>query len=192
MRPVRELLLLASAFCLLAFCALPVHADLNLTTSWDRLVKFKIVDAESDEALPQPLVIIKSEKRTEGRTEALAFYDVIKGSMAGQAEYRVDEKNAVAEVWAIVPGYKLTTHRVLWKELPARQMDSSGMEVNIPTLTLGLKSVGQPSDWKREFRLVIAPELEDLMQLKPPFLSADEQRAISEFLNRERDRMLGL
>jgi hypothetical protein len=180
------------AFFLLAFWSIPVYADLNLTTNWERPVQFKVVDVESEKPLAQPLLIIKSAKRTESSAEPIAFYDVIKGAVTGFADYRVDENSTAAEVWAIVSGYKLTTHRVLWKELPARQMDSSGMEVNVPTITLALKPVGKASDWQREFRLVIAPELEDLLQLKPPYLSGDEHRAISEFLNRERDRMLGL
>ncbi len=191
MRALRDIFISMALF-LLVFWGFPVYADFNLTTSWERPVQFKVIDIESEEPLAQPLLIIKSEKHTESSAAPIAFYDVIKGSVTGQAEYKVDEKSTVAEVWAIVSGYKLTTHRILWKELPARQMDSSGMEVNIPTITLTLKPVGKASDWQREFRLVIAPELEDLLQLKPPYLSGDEHRAISEFLNRERDRMLGL
>lgn len=192
MKLLREWRVLAAAISLLVVFCSSSFADVSLTTSWDRQVKFKVFDAESEEVLSQPLLIIKSEKRTETTAEPIPFYDVIKGSETALIDYRVDAKSPLAEVWAVVPGYKLTTHRILWQELPARQMDGSGLEVNFPTVLLPLKPVGNAKDWQREFRLVIAPELEDLLRLKPPYLSADEHRAISEFLNRERDRMLGL
>ncbi len=176
---------------LLVLCP-QAEAAINVTTSWERPVIFKIIDAESGKALPQPLLIIKMEKNVEGSAESLSFYDVVRGSASGLADYQVDTKRVSAEVWVIVADYKFTTHNVLWKDLPARQVDSSGVEREIPILPLALKPLEKASSWQREFRLVVAPELEDLQTVHPPFLSADEQRIIREFLNRERDRMLGL
>ena len=75
--------------------------------------------------------------------------------------------------------------------MPPREYDSFGLEKNLPRLTLALKPLPKASDWKREFRLVVVPELEDILQMKPPYLSKEEQRVINEFLNRERHSPLG-
>jgi hypothetical protein len=177
---------------LLALWSPGVNADVNLTTSWERPVKFKIVDVESEGPLSQALLIIKTEKHTEGSADPVYFYDVMQGSVTGLVDYRVSEKSPGADVRVVVSGYALLSQKLSWQDLPARQIDSSGLETTIPTITLTLKPLPKASDWQREFRFVVAPELEELLQLQPPFLSRDEHRTINEFLNRERDRMLGL
>lgn len=192
MTTLRVFLTTVAAIILIALNCPQVDAAINLTTSWERAVKFKVIDAESGKAISQSLLIVKTKKSVEGSAEPVFFYDVVKGSVSGLADYRVDTKSPNAEVWVIVAGYKFTIHNVLWNELPTRQMDNSGIEENIPTITLTLKPLEKPSAWQREFRLVVAPELEDLQTLHPTFLSNDKQRIIREFLNRERDRMLGL
>jgi hypothetical protein len=192
MKSLRGVLSLFAAICLLALWSPPVSADVNLTTSWERPVKFKLVDAESEGPLSQALLILKTEKRTEGSAQPVFFYEVVKGSVTGLAEYRVSEKSPGAEVWVVAPGYALLTKKLLWKDLPGRQIDSSGLETSVPTIPLTVKPLPEASAWQREFRFVIVPELEDLLQLQPPFLSRDEHRTINEFLNRERDRILGL
>ncbi len=192
MRSLRGALALVVASGLLAIWSPGVNADVNLTTSWERAVQLKIVDLESEGPLSQALLIIKTEKRAEGSADPVYFYDVMQGSVTGLADYRVGEKSPGADVRVVVPGYALLTQKLFWKDLPARQIDSSGLEKTVPTITLTLKPLPQASDWQREFRFVIAPELEDLLQLQPPFLSRDEHRTINEFLNRERNRMLGL
>lgn len=190
MNALRGALLLA----MVSFLLVSWRSDLsaaNITTSWERPVVFKIVDADSGAALSQPIVIIKQAKLFEGSVEPIHFYDVITGSAAGLAEYQVEVKSDGAEVRVIVPGYLLLTRKVSWKELPPRELDSFGLEKNLPRLTLTLKPLPKASDWKREFRLVVAPELEDILQLKPPYLSKEGQRVINEFLNRERHPPLG-
>lgn len=185
MNALRGALLLA----MVSFFLVSWRADLsaaNITTSWERSVVFKVVDADSGAALSQPIVIIKQAKHFEDSVEPIYFYDVITGSTAGLAEYKVAVKSDGAEVRAIVPGYQLLTRKVSWQELPPREFDNFGIENNLPRLTLALKALPKASDWKREFRLVVVPELEDILQLKPPYLSKEEQRVLSEFLNRER------
>jgi len=183
---------LVASSCLLALWPYPVCADVNLTTSWERPVKFNVVDADSEGPLSQPLLIIKTAKHAEGSAEPVFFYEVIKGSFAGFGDYRVSEKSTGAEVRVVAPGYALLTQKLLWKDLPPRKIDSFGLETSVPTITLMVKSLSEASAWQREFRFVIVPELEDLLQLQPPFMSRDDHRTINEFLNRERDRMLGL
>ena len=192
MRFLRGVFSLVVASGLLAFWSPRLDADVNLTTSWERPVQLKIVDVASEGPLSQALLIIKTEKHAEGSADPVYFYDVMQGAATGLADYRVSEKSPGADVRVVVPGYALLTQKLFWKDLPARQTDSSGLETTIPTITLSLKPLPKASDWQREFRFVIAPELEDLLQLQPPFLSRDEHRTIQEFLNRERDRMLGL
>ncbi len=189
---LRGFFALVAAICLLALWHPSASADVNLTTSWERPVQFKVVDVESEGPLSQALLIIRTEKRTEGSPDPVFFFEVIKGAVTGLAEYRVSEKSPGAEVRVVAPGYALLTQKLLWKDLPARQIDSSGLEASVPTITLKVKPLPEARAWQREFRFVIVPELEDLLQLQPPFLSRDEHRTINEFLNRERDRMLGL
>lgn len=165
-------------------------AAVNITTSWERPVTFKVVDINSAAALSQPLLIIKKVKLAEGVAEPIPFYEVITGSSAGLADYLVEVKSEGVEVRVIVPGYVLSTRKLLWNELPPRELDGFGSEKKIPTITLALQPLAKASDWKREFRLVIEPELEDLLPLKPPHLSKEGHRAINEFLNRERNPKL--
>ena len=106
-------------------------------------------------------------------------------------DYLVEVKSEGVEVRVIVPGYELLTRKVLWNKLPPRELDDFGSAKKIPIITLPLKPLAKASDWKREFRLVIVPELEELILLKPPQLSKQGHRAINEFLNRERNPALG-
>lgn len=167
-------------------------AEVTLITSWERPVKFKVLDAVTDAPVPQALLIVKYEKRTEGRDEPLPFYDVMPAAVTGLADYRVSSQSPGAEIKVVAPGYRLLTQKLSWQGLPPRQFDSSGLETSVPVFPLALKPLDQEGAWKREFRLVIVPELEDLLPLQPPYLSRDELRVINEFLNRERNRMLGL
>lgn len=168
------------------------RAEVTLTTSWERPVRFKIVDAHSNMPLSQPLVILKVEKHLEGAEGALPFYDVMQGSATGVADYRVSNKSLSAEVRVIVSGYNLLTRKLLWQELPPRQFDSAGIETSVPTITLAMKPLDKASAWQREYRLVIVPELEDITPLSPPYLAPDEKRLLDEFLRREDNRLLGL
>ena len=192
MRFLRGVFSLVVAGGLLAFWSPRLDADVNLTTSWERPVQLKIVDVESQGPLPQALLIIKTEKHAEGSADPVYFYDVMQGAATGLADYRVSEKSPGADVRVVVPGYAILTQKLLWQVLPARKLDSSGLDVDAPVIVLTVKPLPEDRQWLREFRFVIAPEMEDLMQLQPPFLSRDEQRIIEEFLNRERDRLLGL
>lgn len=167
-------------------------AEVSLVTSWERPVKFKLLDAVTQDPVPQALLIVKNEKRTEGRDEALSFYDVIPAAVTGLADYRVGSQSPGAEIKVVAPGYRMLTQKLSWQGLPPRRFDSSGAETNLPVFPLELKPLDQDGAWKREFRLVVVPELEDLLPLQPPYLSRDELRMINEFLNRERNRMLGL
>ena len=184
--------LTAVAICLTGLWIPWADAALSLSTSWERPVTFKLVDADSNGPLDEALLIIKTEKRAEGSPEPVYFYDVLKGPATGLIDYRISEKSAGAEVRVVRHGYALLTQKLLWQALPARKLDSSGLDVDAPVIVLTVKPLPEDRQWLREFRFVIAPEMEDLMQLQPPFLSRDEQRIIEEFLNRERDRLIGL
>ena len=168
-----------------------LYAAIDITTSWERPVTFKVVDVDSAAALSQPLLIIKKVKLAEGIAEPIIFYEVITGSTAGLVDYLVEVKSEGVEVMSIVPGYGLSHRKVFWNELPPRELDGFGSEKKVPTITLALKPLPKASDWKREFRLVIVPELEELILLNPPQLSKQGHRAINEFLNRERNPALG-
>jgi hypothetical protein len=192
MKILRTCFLTACAICLIGFWGPPADAGLSLSTSWERPVTFKLVDAESSAPLDEALLIIKTEKRAEGSTEPVYFYDVVKGPTTGLIDYRVSEKTPGAEIRVVRHGYALLTQKLLWQSLPARKLDSSGLDIDAPVIALPAKPLSEEKGWLREFRFVIAPELEDLLQVQPPFLSRDEQRTIDEFLNRERDRLLGL
>ena len=192
MRSLSGILSLVAASCVLALWAPRVCADVSLTTSWERPVIFKIVDAESAGPPSQALLIIKTEKRVTGSAEPVYFYSVSKVPVTGLADYRISSTSTGADVRVVAPGYALLTQKLLWKALPDRKIDSSGIETSVPTITLEVKPLREARAWQREFRFIIAPELEDLLPLQPPFLSRDEHRIINEFLNRERDRMLGL
>jgi len=167
-------------------------AEMTLTTSWERPVKFKVVDAESGAPIAQPLVILKMEKHLEGTEAALPFYDVMQGAATGFADYRVSTKSLSAVVMVLVPGYRMLTQKLIWKDLPARQFDSAGIETSVPTITLAVTPLGRASGWPREYRFVIVPELEDITPLSPPYLSREEKKLLEEFLRREENRLLGL
>jgi hypothetical protein len=137
-------------------------------------------------------VVIKMEKRLEGMESALPFYDVMQGAATGFADYRVSTRSLSAVVMVVVPGYRLLTQKLLWQELPARQFGSAGNETSVPTITLAMTALGQASAWRREYRLAIVPELEDITPLTPPYLAPDEKKLLEEFLRREENRLLGL
>lgn len=188
---LRNILSLVLVSFLLVSWSHQLYAAVNITTSWERPVNFKVVDHDSAAALSEPLLIIKKVKLAEGVADPIPFYEVITGSAAGLADYLVEVKSEGVEVRVIVPGYVLLTRKVLWNKLPPRELDDFGSAKKIPMITLPLKPLAKASDWTREFRLVIVPELEYLMTLKPPQLSKDGHRAITEFLNRERHPTLG-
>ncbi|MFC1779090.1 hypothetical protein ACFLZU_01945 [Thermodesulfobacteriota bacterium] len=191
MMALRTALSLVLVGFILASWSPRLYAAIDITTSWERPVTFKVVDVDSAAALSQPLLIIKKVKLAEGIAEPIIFYEVLTGSTAGLVDYLVEVKSEGVEVMSIVPGYGLSNRKVFWNELPPRELDGFGSEKKVPTITLALKPLPKASDWKREFRLVIVPELEELILLKPPQLSKQGHRAINEFLNRERNPALG-
>ena len=87
----------------------------------------------------------------------------------------------------------LHTQQVSWKDLPPNKRDDFGLDIGPPPeITIALKDLSRSNRWQSNFRLSIAPELDELLKVKPPFLSAEDNRIPREFLNRERNRMIGL
>jgi hypothetical protein len=169
------------------------RAEVTFTVGWERPVRFKVVDAETGAAVAKPLLIIKTEKTEEGSNQPVAYYEVLEGSENGMVPFQANEKIRGVEVRAVATGYALLTRNVLWQELPPRQRDEQGLDLGPPPeIVLALKDLSRTGRWQSNFRLTVAPDLDELLQVKPPFLSTEDKRIISEFLNRERNQMLGL
>ena len=174
------------------FCAGLANAEVTVRVSWERPVNFKLVDAETGEALPKALLVVITEKIEESARQPVLFYDVFERSAAGLVAYPASEKISGVEVRAAATGYALLSQKISWQDLPARQKDQYGLDIGKPPeIPLALKNLSRSGRWPSHFRLVLGPELDELMLQKPPQLSPDEKRLIGEFLNRERNRMLG-
>ena len=82
--------------------------------------------------------------------------------------------------------------QVGWQRLPPRQRDREGFDVGPPpVIEVALKNLERSGDWKREFRISIGPALEEYLSLGPPAMSREGKQLIGDFLNRERDKLLG-
>ncbi len=169
-----------------------VFAEVSIRVSWERPVQFRLTDAETGAAIPRPLLIIITEKFAEGGNRPIPFYDVLEGTESGVVAYQASDKDTGVEIRAVATGYALLSQKVNWQDLPPRHKDQHGLDVGAPeVIPVALKNLSHTGRWQSHFRLVIAPELEEMLQLKPPHLSPAEKRLISDFLNRQHNQRLG-
>lgn len=182
---------LALALLLLGWPA-AVPAEFTLRFGWERPVQFKVVDAQTGEPVPRPLVIVETEKVYEGSAEPVKSYEVLRGNDLGQVDYKASEKVPGVGLRIVASGYAMLYKRLSWKDLPPRQRDREGFDVGPPPVVpIEMKNLERLGEWKNNFRLNIGPALEEFLEIGPPAMSPEDKKAIADFLNRERDKLLG-
>lgn len=177
---------------LLHLALIPAAAELTVIKSWERPVLFKAVDASTGEPVPSPLMIVATEQAYEGAPAPVKSYEVFRGDSEGSVEYRASDRVAGAELHVVASGYALLYKSVKWSDLPPRQRDAAGFETGKPpVVAIELKKFATKSDWNRELRLNIGPTLDDFLKIRPPAMGQEGKKLIEEFLNRERDKLIG-
>jgi len=177
---------------LLLLLPISAVAEVTLTLGWERPVRFKVVDAETGEAVARPLLIVATEKEYEGAPQPVKTFEVLRGGESGTVDYKASEKVRGVELRLTAPGYAYLIKQVSWQQLPPRQRDKEGFDLGPPpVIELALKNLERSGDWKREFRISIGPALEEYLALGPPAMSREGKKLIADFLNKERDKLLG-
>ncbi len=172
--------------------ASPVFAEVTLSLGWERPVRFKVVDAETGEAVAKPLVLVGTTKEYPGAPAPLQMFEVLRGNSAGLIEYQASEKTSGVELRVTASGYALLIKKVHWKDLPPRQQDRDGFDLGpAPLITIELKNLARSGEWAHNFKLNIGPALEEYLELVPPAMTREGKKAIADFLDKERGRLLG-
>lgn len=167
-------------------------AEMEIILGWERPVRFAVIDAETGEPVPRPLLIVATEKLYEGSAQPVVTYKVLRGTAAGTVDYQASEKNAGVELQVTAPGHELLVKQVSWKELPPRQRDERGSDVGpVPVIPVELNNLERLGEWKQSFRLNIRPSLEELLQLPAHAMSRQDRKVISDFIDRQENSLLG-
>jgi len=177
---------------LLLLSPISASAEVTLTLGWERPVQFRVVDAETGEAVSRPLLIVATEKEYEGAPQPVTTFEVLRGGENGTVDYKASENVAGVELRLTAPGYAYLIKQVGWQQLPPRQRDREGFDGGPPpVIEVPLKNLERSGDWKREFRISIGPALEEYLALGPPAMNREGKKLIGDFLNKERDKLLG-
>ncbi len=178
---------------LLLLAALPAaRAEITLTLGWERPVQFKVIDAETGEAVSRPLLIVETEKVYEGAPQAVKNFEVLRGNDLGLIDYKASEKVPTVGLRVVASGYAMLYKKFSVKELPPRQRDREGFDVGpAPAVVIEMKNLERHGEWKNNFRLNIGPALEEFLEVGPPAMPKEGKKLLADFLNKERDKLLG-
>ncbi len=167
-------------------------AQVSVSFGWERPVQFKVVDAETGEAVAKPLLVVATSKDYPGAPAPVKSYHVYRGNAVGVVDYKASEKQPGVELRVVASGYSLLVKQVNWKELPQRRRDSDGFDLGSPpVVTIELKNLERQGEWARNFKINIGPALEELLEIGPPAMTRDSKQLIADFLNKERGKLLG-
>ncbi|BCR03102.1 hypothetical protein DESUT3_01710 [Desulfuromonas versatilis] len=180
------------ALLVLLSLSAPAAAQVSVSFGWERPVQFKVVDAETGEAVARPLLVVATSKEYPGAPAPVKSYDVYRGNAVGVVDYKASEKVPGVELRVVASGYSFLTKQVHWKDLPQRKRDSDGLDLGPPpVVTIELKNLERSGEWARNFKLNIGPALEEFLEIGPPAMSRDGKKLIGDFLDKERGKLLG-
>jgi len=170
----------------------PAQGEISVQLAWERSLRLRLVDEPSRQPLGKALVVVVREKGYPGVSESGRLVEAFRANGEGVLMLKASLKSTGATLLVTAPGYALLDRRLEWQQLFPVPMDKPGYAYEPVEVVVALRGPQDPAAWRRDFQLLVRPQLEELQGAPSQEIREASRRIIKEYLEREKNRYLGL
>jgi len=168
------------------------QAEISVQLAWERSLQLHLVDEQSRQPLARALVVVIREKGYPGVSASGRLIEAFRADAEGLLMLKASLKSTGATLLVTAPGYALLDRRLEWQQLFPGEMDKPGYTYEPVEVAVALRAPQDPGGWRSDFQLLVRPQLEELLVTPAQEISRAAQRVIKDYLEREKNRYLGL